>query len=289
VVGVRVRRPRETAISARLCRRTCWLVFVGWLLAILLGAVGVSVAPAAAEPEAVTTSGVTFVGDGGVILHGIVVAPRPTGERWPALVMLEGAGNRGRQELQPAAEVFARRGIITLIYDKRRVGYSLLRRDYGLLAADAVAAVALLATRRDVDSSRLGLWAQSEGAYVAPLVCRRSSAVKFVITVGAVGVTPAVQTAWGYDQFLRHAGVAAGLPYTLEITALRTMIGAALFPEANFDPVPAWQQLRQPVLAEWGEFDRVALPRESSTVIEEALRRGGKHQLHDAIHQRGPA
>jgi len=53
------------------------------------------------------------------------------------------------------------------------------------------------------------------------------------------------------------------------------MIGAGLFPEANFDPAPAWQQLRQPVLAEWGEFDRVALPRESSTAIEEALRRGG--------------
>jgi hypothetical protein len=79
--------------------------------------------------------------------------------------------------------------LITLIYDKRQVGYSLLRRDYDLLAADAVAAVALLATRGDVDPSRLGLWAQSEGAYVAPLACRRSTAVKFVITVGAVGVT----------------------------------------------------------------------------------------------------
>jgi uncharacterized protein len=252
-----------------------WRVRAGWLLAILLAAVSVPVAPAAAEPEPVRTTDVTFVGGGGVILHGIVVAPRPSGKRRPAFVMLEGAGNRGRQELQPAAEVFARRGVITLIYDKRKVGYSLLRRDYALLADDAVAALAVLATRRDVDPSRLGLWAQSEGAYVAPLACRRSSAVKFVITVGAVGVTPAVQTAWGYDQFLRHAGVGGGLPHTLEITALRTMISAGLFPEANFDPAPAWQQVRQPVLAEWGEFDRVALPRESSTAIEEALRRGG--------------
>ena len=259
-------------MSARLSRRA---LLAGWLLAMILAAVGVSVAPAAAEPEPITTTDVTFVGGRGEILHGIVVAPTPSGKRRPALVMLEGAGNRGRQELQPAAEVFARSGVITLIYDKRKVGYSLLRRDYALLADDAVAAVALLATRRDVDPSRLGLWAQSEGAYVAPLACRRSSAVKFVITVGAVGVTPAVQTAWGYDQFLRHAGVGGGLPHTLEITALRTMISAGLFPEANFDPVPAWQQIRQPVLAEWGEFDRVALPRESSTTIEEALRRGG--------------
>ena len=264
-------------MSARLSRRTLlgWRVCGGWVLASLLAAVGVDVAPAAAEPEPVRITDVTFAGGGGVILHGIVVAPRPSGKRRPALVMLEGAGNRGRQELQPAAEAFARRGVITLIYDKRTAGYSLLRRDYGLLAADAVAAVALLVTRRDIDPSRLGLWAQSEGAYVAPLACLRSSAVKFVITVGAIGVTPAVQTAWGYDQFLRHAGVRGGLTPTLEITALRTMIGAGLFPEANFDPAPAWQQLRQPVLAEWGEFDRVALPRESSTAIEEALRRGG--------------
>jgi len=181
-------------MSARLSRRA---LLAGWLLAMILAAVGVSVAPAAAEPEPITTTDVTFVGGRGVILHGIVVAPTPSGKRRPALVMLEGAGNRGRQELQPAAEVFARSGVITLIYDKRKVGYSLLRRDYALLADDAVAAVALLATRRDVDPSRLGLWAQSEGAYVAPLACRRSSAVKFVITVGAVGVTPAVQTAWG--------------------------------------------------------------------------------------------
>jgi hypothetical protein len=251
--------------------RTC----VGWLLAIFFAAVSVPVAPAAAEPEPVETTDVTFVGGGGVILHGIVVAPRPSGKRRPALVMLEGAGNRGRQELQPAAEAYARLGVITLIYDKRTVGYSLLHRDYNLLATDAVAAVALLATRDDVDPSRLGLWAQSEGAYVAPLAGRRSSAVKFVITVGAVGVTPAVQTAWGYEEFLRHAGVRGGLPHTLEITALRTMISAGLFPEANFDPAPAWQELRQPVLAEWGEFDRVALPRESSRAIEGALRRGG--------------
>ena len=203
---------------------------VGWLLAILFAALGLPVAPAAAEPEPVSITNVTFVGGGGVILHGIVVAPRPSAKRRPALVMLEGAGNRGRQELQPAAEVFARRGVITLIYDKRKVGYSILRRDYELLATDAVAAVALLAARHDVDPSRLGLWAQSEGAYAAPLAGRRSSAIKFVITVGAVGVTPAVQTAWGYDQFLHHAGVGGRLPHTLAIPALRTIIGAGLFP-----------------------------------------------------------
>jgi uncharacterized protein len=88
-------------------------VCVGWLMAMLVAAVGAPVAPAAAEPEPIRTTDVTFVGGEGVILHGIVVAPRPSGKRRPALVMLEGAGNRGRQELRPAAEVLARHGVMT--------------------------------------------------------------------------------------------------------------------------------------------------------------------------------
>ena len=81
--------------------------------------------------------------------------------------MLQGAGNRGRQELRAEAEAFARRGVVTLIYDKRTVGYSLLHRDYAVLAEDALAGLRLLRARADVDPASVGLWAQSEGAYVA--------------------------------------------------------------------------------------------------------------------------
>jgi hypothetical protein len=191
------------------------------------------------------------------------------------MVMVEGAGNRGRQELRPAAEAFARHGIVTLIYDKRTVGYSLFHRDYSVLADDALAGLRLLRSRTDVDPARLGLWAQSEGAFVAPLAASRSADVKFVITVGAVGMTPAVQTAWGYGQYLRHAGVSGSLSRTMRVTAIRVTTGAGLFAEANFDPARAWEHVRQPVLAQWGEFDREALPRESSQIIGHALEHGG--------------
>ena len=43
--------------------------------------------------------------------------------------------------------------------------------------------------------------------FVAPIAANRSADVAFLITVGAVGVTPAVQTAWAYGTYLRHAGV----------------------------------------------------------------------------------
>jgi hypothetical protein len=139
--------------------------------------------------------------------HGTVLAPEASTPRRPGLVMLQGAGNRGRNELRAEAEAFARHGIVTLIYDKRTVGYSLLRRDYAVLAEDALAGLGLLRARGDVDPAKVGLWAQSEGAFVAPLAANRSTDVKFLITVGAVGVTPVRQTAWQYGQYLRHAGV----------------------------------------------------------------------------------
>ncbi|MET7668523.1 alpha/beta hydrolase family protein [Micromonospora luteifusca] len=254
-----------------------------WLLLRILAALAVlassvlvlPVAPAIAAPDGLTATEVSFVGDGGVVLHGTVLAPVSTPQRRPAVVMVEGAGNRGRQELRLAAGAFAQRGIVTLFYDKRTEGYNLLRRDYSVLADDALAGLRLLRSRADVDPARLGMWALSEGAFVAPLAASRSTDVKFLITVGAVGMTPAAQTASCYDERLRHADVSGSFTHTMRVTAVRMTIGAGIFPEALFDPAPAWERVRQPVLAQWGELDREALPMESSQIIRQALERAG--------------
>jgi hypothetical protein len=239
-------------------------------------AIGPAAAAQAASAE-VTTSEVTFVGSGNEVLHGTVLAPTsatPASLR-PAIVMLEGAGNRSREYLLPEAEAYARHGVITLIYDKRTTGYSLLHRDYSVLADDALAGLRLLRARSDVDPNRLGLWALSEGAFVAPIAANRSKDVKFLITVGAVGTTPAQQTAWAYGQYLQHAGVSGSLQRTMQTTAVRATISAHLFPEATFDPARVWEQVRQPVLAQWGELDRDSVPGQSSKIIQGALDRGG--------------
>jgi hypothetical protein len=247
------------------------------VLAALSAALLAVPAPAFAAPADVTATDVTFTGAGGVVLHGTVLTPgRDTATaRRPGLVMLEGAGNRGREYLLPEARAYARHGIVTLVYDKRTVGYSMLRRDYGLLADDALAGLRLLRSRPDVDPGRAGLWALSEGAFVAPIAANRSADVAFVVTVGAVGVTPAEQTAWAYGTYLGHAGVRGSLPATMRGAAVRTAIGAGIFAEAGFDPLPHWQRVRQPVLAQWGRLDRDAVPGRSSQLIRQALERGG--------------
>lgn len=222
-----------------------------------------------------SSSPVTFRGDDGVTLHGTVVEPAPGRERRAAVVLLQGAGPVTRGELHDEAEAFARRGIVTLIYDKRTAGYSTFHRDYRALAGDAVAATRALRARPGVDPARVGIWGLSEGAWVAVLAANRSPEVAFVITAGAVGMSPARQQAWAYGEFLRHAGVSGSLDHMMQRTGVRQVVGAGLFPEADYDPVPSWEHLRQPVLALWGSLDHEAAPRESSQIIGQALRRGG--------------
>lgn len=231
--------------------------------------------PTKAASAAVRAAEVSFTGAGGVVLHGTVLAPEgAVTTRRPGIVLLEGAGNRGRGYLMPEARAYARHGIVALVYDKRTVGYSLTQRDYSVLADDALAAVRLLRERADVDPARVGLWALSEGAFVSPIAAR-SSDVAFLITVGAVATTPAVQTAWAYGTYLRHAGVTGGLIGMMQHTATTATIGARLFPEAGFDPIPHWMAVRQPVLAQWGQLDRDSIPGQSSRMIRTALERGG--------------
>jgi uncharacterized protein len=256
----------------------------GWSAAAVVAALVLGIAGFAAPVDgapATSERDVTFTGAGGVRLHGSVLAPaRPATGRRPGLVLVGGASDaahdpaRSRDDLLPEARSYAARGLDVLIYDKRTVGYSLLHRDYGVLATDALAALALLRGQDGVDPARVGLWGVSEGAWVASIAAARSPAVAFVVTVGAVGLTPARQTAWANDGFLRHAGVSGSL-LGASRTALRLAVRAGLFPEADYDPLPAWRQVHQPVLLLWGTEDRQAAPAQSAALIGATLRAAG--------------
>jgi uncharacterized protein len=229
---------------------------------------------------------------GDVTLRGTVLAPERS-EPGPAVVLVHGAGLGRREANRAVAEAFARAGILALIYDKRTEGYAARPpgdRSYALLADDALAAVELLRGRDDVDPAEVGLWGLSEGGWVAPLAAIRSDAVRFVITVAGGGIGPAEQSAWATEGELRRRGVtSAGALRALADRAFRFLVSADLFAEGRFDPVPVLEQLRQPVLALWGEEDRIMPAAASARRMREALERGGHTQhvlrfIPDAAH-----
>lgn len=92
---------------------------------------------------------------------------------------------------------------------------------------------------------------------------------------GAAGVPPARQHAWSLENQLRRQGVSGSMIGAISRTGVRLIVDADLFAEADHDPVGPLERVRQPVLALWGEQDRVEPPAESARIVREALRRGG--------------
>lgn len=255
--------------------RARWVICLVAALAVLAGGAGAAVAePAGRSGEQSGEQSVEFR-SGEVTLRGTVTVPAgPAGQRRPAIVLVHGAGPETRAKYRAEARAMARAGFVVLGYDKRTAGYSLTQRSYDRLADDVLAGVRLLSGRSDVDPGRIGLWGFSEGGWVAPLAAARSAQVSFVVLVGASGVSPARQQAWHLGNRLRHAGVSGSLLETVPVTGTRLVRDGGLFPEADYDPLPALRRLRRPVLALWGD-DRQSPPAESAAAIERALREGG--------------
>jgi uncharacterized protein len=231
--------------------------------------------PAAhAAPAGLIEQEITF-SSGELTLHGTVIAPAAASASLrPGMVMVHGSGRVTREGYREEAESFARSGIVTLIYDKRRQR-SEVDLDFSLLADDALAGLRALRSRADVDPASTGLWGVSEGGWVAPLAASRSADVAFMVVVGGPGMSPERQQSWNLVNRLAAAGVSGSLLDTVSRTTLGLLVGAGLFPESGYDPVPVLERVRQPVLGLWGELDRVIPGAESMRVFQEAFDRGG--------------
>ncbi|MEU7142136.1 prolyl oligopeptidase family serine peptidase [Nocardia sp. NPDC046473] len=246
------------------------------LVATALVCFGASVPTAGAVPsDDLDRQEVTFQSHG-LTLHGTVFLPRAAVDaRRPGIVLIHGSGPGPRSEYVPEAEAFARAGIVALAFDKRTDGYSHMKRDFSLLADDALAGVETLRGRADVDPAQVGLWGFSEGGWVAPLAAAKSPDVAFLVTIGASGFDPLRQQAWSLGNQLRHHGISGVFRDAVARPGALLMSDTGLFPEAGYDPVPVLERLRLPVLALWGEHDTQIPPAESAAVFQRALDRAG--------------
>ncbi len=134
----------------------------------------------------------------GLKFAGTLTTPRGEGPH-PAVVLLTGSGAQDRDEAimghRPflvLADHLTRQGIAVLRFDDRGVGGSegdithATTRDF---AGDALAAVAYLQSRPEIDPKRIGLVGHSEGALVGPLAAVASKDVAFLVLLAAPGLT----------------------------------------------------------------------------------------------------
>jgi pimeloyl-ACP methyl ester carboxylesterase len=170
-------------------------------LIILIGLISVSVGCFYRREE------VTFR-NGDITLAGTLTLPSGDSPH-PAVIFVHGSGAASRERNRFYADLFARHGIATLIYDKRGVGASTGDWRYvhlSDLAEDALAGVRMLKSRRDINPNQIGIFGGSQGGWVAPLAASRSNDLAFVITSAGSAFSPTQLAKWRSITYVRNAG-----------------------------------------------------------------------------------
>jgi len=129
-----------------------------------------------------------------VTLAGTLTLPRSE-KPSPAILLIAGSGPIDRDETvfghKPflvLADHLTKQGFTVLRVDKRGVGQS--TGNYNIattedFAADALAGVEYLKTRKEVDAEQIGLIGHSEGGLIAPMVAIKSNDVAFIVLMAS--------------------------------------------------------------------------------------------------------
>jgi pimeloyl-ACP methyl ester carboxylesterase len=252
------------------------------------------------------------------ILAGVLVLPETPGPH-PAIALVFGSGPTDRTYYGMAPHLwrsFARHGFACLVWDKPGVGKS--TGDYNAQsfrdrADEALAAARFLRRRPEIKRDRVGLWGHSQGGTVATLAASLSEDVAFLIEVGGAQVVAWQQDSLRVEAQMRadghkeeeireavdfarmrmglirgegefeklekaHAGV-ENRPWFEYVGRCNRDLFYSARKMVEFDPGPAWEKVRCPVLAIYGEKD-TSLPSEKSIpIILRGLEKGGNRDV----------
>ncbi|MEO8350845.1 MAG: alpha/beta fold hydrolase [Chthoniobacteraceae bacterium] len=135
--------------------------------------------------------------EAGLKLAGTFTCPKTKGPH-PAVVLLTGSGPQDRDEALMGhrpflvlADHLTRQGIAVLRFDDRGIGKSEGRFSQATntdFVSDALAAVAWLKGRPEVNGRKIGLVGHSEGGITAPRAAVQSPDVAFIVLLAGVGV-----------------------------------------------------------------------------------------------------
>jgi pimeloyl-ACP methyl ester carboxylesterase len=150
-------------------------------------------------------------------LGGKLILPRQQGggggSRYPAVIFVTGSDPDTRDAWLYEASALAERGIASLLYDKRGVGESAGAShdlaSWDDLAADVEGGIALLQSRPEIDTARIGLIGQSQGTWIIAKVAARNPAAKFIVNISGSGISAAEQETYRTGALMKRAGFTA--------------------------------------------------------------------------------
>ena len=161
--------------------------FMSMMVAVMLSATS------HAFPGFVEDTTIVYTSCDSIQLAATLAVPANGQQRHPAVILMSGTGRQDRDCTMAGHKVFkdisdylANQGIAVLRTDDRGTGKSTGDYSYATtadFAADALAAVAYLKTRPDIDSSHIGLLGHSEGGASISIAASQSKDVAFIISL----------------------------------------------------------------------------------------------------------
>lgn len=258
---------------------------------------------------------------GAVTMAGTLFLPATRGPH-PAIIIVSGRGYGSRAGNAADATRLAQRGVASLIFDGRGVGESggdRMKTTAEERYQDVIAAIDLLAARKDIDAKQIGLWGVSAGGWVIPIAAQRSGKVAFLmLDVGPAeslaeqqGHVVAYNMRWFAKEKFTEEEFKAAYAYQKKLVELSWQEApwqsfAPLVAKArqqrwsayvdlpenldngeldyfrrykNFDNTAALRQAKIPVLAWYGERDYVVPPPENVSKLERLLKEAGNQDF----------
>ncbi|WP_246855164.1 protein phosphatase 2C domain-containing protein [Cellulomonas sp. Y8] len=173
----------------------------------------------------------------------------------PAVVFVHGAGTgKFEDAFVDQARSLAEAGVATLVPNKRLDTYTLRHRDYVAMADDYLRSWDLLRGLPGIDPDRVGVYAESEGAWIAPVMAADQPGIGFVVLASAPVVPPRQQAAFAVDSYLRNTGVPQQVFRAIPRAVGMSLPGGGL-DYADFDVAPYQRRMSQPVLVVYGTAD----------------------------------
>ncbi len=145
------------------------------------------------------TEEVTFNNEqANITLAGTLTLPKKEGKNHPVVILITGSGPQDRNEelvghkpFLVIADHLTKKGIAVLRYDDRGFGQSTGDFETATsadFAFDVESAINYLKTRKEIDSTKIGLIGHSEGGLIAPMVASKSKDVNFIILLAGTGI-----------------------------------------------------------------------------------------------------
>ncbi|WEV74449.1 alpha/beta hydrolase [Bifidobacterium sp. ESL0798] len=191
-----------------------------------------------------------------VTINAILRSPLGAPGKRPATLFIHGAGTGKASEVYgDIASALSSAGIVTLVPDKRLDTYTTFHRNYYAMAEDYMTSLHTLQAQPDVDPAHTGIYAESEGTWIAEAMAyRHPGAIPFMMLTSPPVVSGRRQMTMAANTYVDYIGAPKGLNRDID-----KFVGLDFSPlglqYADFPGQQYLKDLTMPLLVSFGTDD----------------------------------